>query len=97
LLAAEEFDAQTMLATGFLNHLVLPGRLDEESSQLARRIAGLAPLAVRSMKEMMQQSISGNIDPGQAQRLLDLCSNSEDLQEGLSAQREKRVARFKGR
>ncbi len=97
LLAAEEFDAQTMLATGFLNHLVLPGRLDEESSQLARRVAGLSPLAVRSMKEMMRQSISGNIDPAQAQRLLDLCSNSEDLQEGLAAQREKRAARFKGR
>ena len=97
LLAAEEFDAQNMLATGFLDHLVLPGRLGDESSQLARRIAGLAPLAVRSMKEIMQQSVAGNIDPTQARELLDLCSNSEDLQEGLAAQQEKRSARFKGR
>ena len=96
LLAAEEFDAQNMLAAGFLDYLVLPGRLADESSQFARRIAGLAPLAVRSMKEILQQSIIGAIDPARAQELLDLCSNSEDLREGLAAQQEKRAARFKG-
>lgn len=96
LLSAEEFDAQSMLAIGFLNHLVLPGRLENESNQLARRIVGLAPLAVRSMKNIMQQSAAGDVDPGRVQELVDLCLNSEDLQEGLAAQREKRAPRFKG-
>lgn len=97
LVASEEFDAQAMLDNGVLDHLVLPGNLDESANDLAQRIAGLAPMAVRSMKKILQQAAAGSVDVEQAQELSRLCSESEDLQEGFAAQREKRKPRFKGR
>jgi enoyl-CoA hydratase/carnithine racemase len=96
LVASEEFDAEAMLDIGFLDHLVLPGQLEETTNDLAQHIAGLAPLAVRSMKTILQQAGAGAIDSAQAQALSQLCLDSEDLQEGFSAQREKRRPLFKG-
>jgi enoyl-CoA hydratase/carnithine racemase len=97
LVASEEFQAEAMLDIGFLDHLVLPGQLESTTDELARHIAGLAPLAVRSMKMILQQAATGTIDEDRARELSLLCSNSEDLQEGFAAKREKREARFKGR
>ncbi|RLA60983.1 MAG: enoyl-CoA hydratase/isomerase family protein [Gammaproteobacteria bacterium] len=97
LMASEAFDAEAMLDIGFLDHLVLPGQLEEATNDLALHIASLAPLAVRAMKEILHQAASGGIDNEQAQRLDQLCADSEDLQEGFSAQREKRKPRFKGK
>jgi len=96
LVASEEFDAEQMLEIGFLDHLVLPGQLDDRTDELAQHIAGLAPLAVRAMKAILQQSAAGSINPEVAGELSRQCLESEDLQEGFAAKREKRAARFKG-
>jgi len=96
LVASEEFDAEGMLEIGFLDHLVLPGQLEDRTDELAQHIAGLAPLAVRAMKAILQQAAAGSIDPEQAEALSRQCLESEDLQEGFTAQRERRAARFKG-
>jgi enoyl-CoA hydratase/carnithine racemase len=97
LMAAEEFDAQQMLHIGFLDHLVARDELTQRSEELALSIAALAPLAVRSMKQILQQAAAGDIDERGAQELADLCARSEDLAEGFAAQREKRRPDFKGR
>lgn len=97
LVASEEFDAEDMLETGFLDHLVMPAQLEETVDKLAGHIASLAPLAVRSMKKILQQAAGGGIDYEEANALSDLCLNSEDLQEGFAAQREKRKPRFSGK
>ena len=97
LVASEEFDADAMLAIGFLDHLVLRPQLESYVMAFAQRIAGLAPLSVRSMKKLLQQAASGGIDPDEARALADLCLGSDDLQEGLAAQREKRQPRFSGK
>ncbi len=97
LVASEEFDAQAMLNIEFLDHLVLPARLEKTTGDLAQHISGLAPLAVRSMKKILQQAAAGGIDLEEAKRLSELCLDSEDLQEGFAAQKEKRQPRFKGR
>ena len=97
LVASEEFDADAMLAIGFLDHLVLRPQLESYVMAFAQRIAGLAPLSVRSMKKLLQQAASGGIDPEEARALADLCLGSDDLQEGLAAQREKRQPRFSGK
>ncbi len=97
LVASEEFDAEAMLAIGFLDHLVLPAQLEEIANEHARHIAELAPLAVRSMKEILQQAVGGDIDEAKAEALAQLCTESEDLQEGFAAQREKRKPLFKGK
>ena len=96
LVASEEFDAEAMLAIGLLDHLVLPSQLEGAVNDMALHIAGLAPLAVRAMKTILQQVATGNLDIEQARELSQRCSDSEDLQEGFSAKQEKRVPRFKG-
>lgn len=97
LVASESFDADTLLQIGFLDHLVLPSNLQDSANELALNIAGLAPLAVRSMKRILQQAIVVGIDADRAGELADLCLQSEDLQEGLAAKREKRAPRFSGK
>jgi len=96
LLAAEEFDARAMLDMGFLDYLVLPGSFASATDELAGKIAGLAPLAVRSMKNILRQVLDGSVDEEQVKELTDMCAHSEDFREGLAAQREKREPRFSG-
>jgi len=96
LVASEKFDAQSLLAIGFLDHLLLPSQLEEEVGRLADHLAESAPLAVRSMKEILLMAASGKADPARASELAALCANSEDLREGLLAQSEKRQPRFTG-
>lgn len=97
LVASESFDADTLLQIGFLDHLVLPSNLQDSANELALNIAGLAPLAVRSMKSILQEAIVVGIDADRAGELSELCLQSEDLQEGLAAKREKRAPRFSGK
>lgn len=96
LVASEEFPANTLLGVGFLDHLVLPQNLDAFATDFAQHIAGLAPLAVQSMKSILRQSAMGDIDPDVARELSTRCLASQDLQEGLAAKREKRSPRFEG-
>jgi enoyl-CoA hydratase/carnithine racemase len=96
LVAAEEFDAAAMLHIGFLDHLVSREELAARTEELATSIAGLAPLAVRAMKQILQQAAAGAIDSEMAQSLAKSCSESADLQEGFSAQRERRPPVFRG-
>jgi enoyl-CoA hydratase len=97
LVASEEFPAKTLLEIGFLDHLVLPQNLDAFATDLAEHIAGLAPLAVQSMKSLLRQAAAGRIDPDVARQLSTHCLGSRDLQEGFAAKREKRSPRFEGR
>lgn len=97
LVAAEQFDAEDMLRIGFLDYLVPPTALDFHAGDLADRIAGLAPLAVQAMKAVLQQAAAGSIDQQAAQALSQRCLDSEDLQEGFAAQREKRAPVFRGK
>ncbi|MDO8862576.1 enoyl-CoA hydratase-related protein [Haliea sp. E1-2-M8] len=97
LLAVEEIEAETLLQLGFLDHLVQPAALDKAAETLALQISNLAPLAVRAMKQIIQQAASGQIDRDGAQALAKACLDSEDLQEGFAAKREKRSPRFQGK
>jgi enoyl-CoA hydratase/carnithine racemase len=97
LVASEEFDAEALNEIGFLDHLLLPSQLQAETARLAGHIAELAPLSVRSMKEILLQVASGVADTQRAADLARECAESRDLQEGLAAAREKRHPRFEGR
>ena len=96
LLADEEFDARAMYEMGFLDYLVLPGKFASATSELAQKIAGLAPMAVRSMKTTLAQVLEGKVDEEQVRELAEMCTASADFKEGLTAQREKRQPRFSG-
>jgi len=97
LVGAEEFDAQSLREAGFLHRVLPREQLQAQAMDLAQSLADLAPLAVRTMKRLLGQIARGDLDARAAQLAIDACSASADLQEGLSAQREKRKPRFSGR
>ncbi|MEO1079779.1 MAG: enoyl-CoA hydratase/isomerase family protein [Pseudomonadota bacterium] len=96
LVAAETLTADELYHIGFYDYLVERDVLDERVEELSVHLAGLAPLAVAAMKELVMQAETGSMDPARAAELTELCSESDDLQEGFAAQREKRPPRFMG-
>lgn len=97
LVASETLDAEELFRLGFYDYLVDRNKLDERLEELTLHIAGLAPLATRAMKELIQQAEQGSIDLTRAVELTRMCDESGDLQEGFAAQKEKRLPRFEGR
>lgn len=97
MLAGEELDADEMLRTGFLDRLVSPEELGDATEEMAAHLAGLAPLAVQSMKRILHALSLGVLDDRETEELVARCEASEDLREGLRARREGRTAEFRGR
>jgi enoyl-CoA hydratase/carnithine racemase len=96
LVANEELGADELRDLGFFDQVVDPDRLEEAAGALARRIAGLAPLAVQAMKRTLIGIASGTLDEERARADVEACMRSSDLQEGLRAQREGEEPRFAG-
>ncbi len=97
LVASEEMEAEEMLRVGFLTRLVEPSELDAATEELAARLASGAPLAIQAMKRVLGDVAAGTVDAARAQALIDACTASEDLREGLRARREGRKPVFEGR
>ncbi len=97
LVAAEELPADEMLRCGIVDRLVPPEDAVDTGLTLARQLAGLAPLAVSSMLELMRQAETGSFDMDHANRLAARCADSADFREGLQARSEGRVPQFTGR
>lgn len=96
-LLAESFDAEALLAIGFLDHLVAADALAAKADALAGTAAGLAPLAVRGMKRTIVELTRGALDAEAARARIAACFASADHAEGLAAKREKRRPVFSGR
>jgi enoyl-CoA hydratase/carnithine racemase len=96
-LLAERFDAEALLAGGFLDHLVAPEALDARTDELCATVTGLAPLAVRGMKRTIVELTRGSLDAEAASERIRACFDSADHAEGLAAQAEKRPPVFRGR
>ena len=97
LVASEEFSAEQLLQVGYLTQLVARESLFDVALELAQRMATYAPLALTAMKTICHQVAAGTLDRGAAHQIASACNDSEDLQEGLSAQKEKRQPIFKGK
>ena len=97
LVASETFDTDALEHIGFLDRVVARDALADTAQELAQHIAGLAPLAVQSMNAILGKLAAGRRDPDEAAALVDACLASDDLREGLAAQREKRAPRFRGK
>lgn len=96
-LLAESFEAEALLATGFLDHLVKPAELGAKVDELTGTLAGLAPLAVQGMKRTILEISRGTLDAEAARTRVATCFASADHAEGLAAQRERRKPQFTGR
>jgi enoyl-CoA hydratase/carnithine racemase len=96
LVAAEEFSAEQMLEFGIVSQLFSTDSLIRESNLMAKMLAQRAPLAVAAMLKVIRQAERGSINQQEARDLAAICSDSDDLKEGLLAQKERRPAVFKG-
>jgi len=99
ILTGDRIDAETALRVGIVSRLVSTEDLMPTALQIATRIAGHAPLAVRAAKEVAQAALDETFE--QAMRLGGalrwVIGQTEDAKEGPRAFVEKRAPRYRGR
>ena len=72
---------------GLVNKVVMPEELINAAKEMAKKIAGNAPIAVKLAKETLNVAFDVNIDEGYKYELAaeEKCFETEDLQEGIQA------------
>jgi enoyl-CoA hydratase/carnithine racemase len=93
-LTAQKIDAREMLRIGYLTALVGGKALDEEVDRLATLLAGNAPVAMRGMKQTINEFARGSLDERAADARHRDSMQSEEVKEGVKAFSEKRPPRF---
>ncbi|MBI2737271.1 MAG: crotonase/enoyl-CoA hydratase family protein [Rhodospirillales bacterium] len=99
LMLCDEFDAERALQIGLVQEVVPAGQQVARAMELARRIAGNAPIGIRAMKEAALHYIQAGeataiaCIPGIHAKVM----GTEDAKEGIRSFVERREARFTGR
>ena len=96
-LLAEEVGADELLRLGYLDRLARPDRLDAEVDQVVDALQAGAPLALRGMKQSLDEIARGEYHLSALREREARCAASDDLREGKAAIAEKRTPRFTGR
>ena len=99
LLTGRVFDAQEALRYGLVSAVAPPDQVKQRALEVAHHLAGLAPLALRTLKEAVLRGLS--LDVPNAIKLTNALGTlnrfTEDAQEGPRAFAEKRPPRYRGR
>lgn len=96
-LLAETWGAEDLLRIGYLDALVPPAGLDAAVEAFAAPLRANAPLALRGMKQSLNELARGSADVQVLRQREAQCAASADIQEGLAALAQKRAAQFRGR
>ncbi len=98
MMLAHSLTATKAFELGLLNGVYEPNTLMSEVMEIAKTIAGNAPLPIQMIKKGIQKAMHSTLKQmfkydaeSQAK-----CFESEDIKEGIKAVREKRAARFVG-
>lgn len=99
LLTGELIDAAQALAWGLVSEVVAPEEVRERALEIARIIAGNAPLAVRAVKRLVRQGADVPLPTGMSMERYawGLLRDTEDRIEGRTAFGEKRPPEYRGR
>ena len=99
IFTAETIDADTALALGLLNHVVEHEDLPQKALEIAAKIAGRPPQAVRLTKKLLRLGAHSTLAESmeRAAAYQALCHFTEDHMEALSAMFEKRKPLFQGK
>jgi enoyl-CoA hydratase/carnithine racemase len=93
-LTAERIDAAEMLRIGYLTAMVSVAGLDEEVDRLATILAGNAPVAMRGMKQTINEIAHGKLDEAAADARARDSMRGAEIKEGVKAFAEKRPPKF---
>ena len=93
-LTAAALDADTLLRIGYLQELVALALLDARVDALARQVAGLAPIAVQSLKASLTEIGRGDYDLERLRARERRTMESADFAEGRRAFAERRAPRW---
>jgi enoyl-CoA hydratase len=98
VLSGEAIDAQRALRAGLISEITQPELTVERALQVARAIAGKAPLAVRLAKEALLKAQDTDLASGLRfeRHAFTLLAGTQDRDEGIRAFQEKRPAQFQG-
>jgi enoyl-CoA hydratase/carnithine racemase len=94
-LTSEDLTAEDAYEFGFVNRVVPHDRLRSEAQALAARMATRAPLAVATLKRLL--NAKGGADFRAAENFMPAIFATEDVAEGRRAFEERREPRFEGR
>jgi len=99
ILTGDTIDAAAALRVGLVSRLVAEDQLLPTARQIAQRIAGHAPLAIKAVKEVTQAALDETLEQSLrfGSTLRWIIGQTEDAREGPRAFAEKRVPRFRGR
>lgn len=96
LVAAEPMLTDELYRLGVLDFLCVESDFEQTISDYCARLLQLAPLAVSAMLDLIREAETGAFDIDKARARARQCLDSNDLQEGLLAQRSRRSPVFKG-
>lgn len=92
-------NAEEALRIGLVNKVVEPEQLVEEATNMAKKIASNAPIAVKLCKDAINKGMQMDIDNAlmYESQVFGLCFSTEDQKEGMGAFIEKRDKAFKNK
>ena len=99
MLTGEPISAREAFANGMVSELCPDGQALPQALALARTIAAMPPLAVRAIREVVQQGQDASLEMALLleRKAFQLLFDTDDQQEGMRAFMEKRAPQYQGK